>query len=497
MLRKTIMAIAVLCATGTKAQDYPVSFPTDQAVTHASRRVSSVSLGGQTIKVADAEKVYNEMTDQTFTVRPGQRVKASMGYNGAWMNAYAYIDFGQDGQFDVSEPNEDGTLGDDNDLVSYSYYNHHNSAGATLADGNTAEMPAFTIPTDMEEGTYRMRFKLDWDCIDPAGSTKTGNELVRNGGVVVDVSLLVSKEGTGDDATWQLVFSDEFNQADGSLPDSEKWTCSTKGSSAWARYITDSPLVAFIEDGCLVTRCIPDPDREEGSTDMISGAIESRGKYTFQYGRVEARLKTIKHSGNFPALWMMPENRTGGWPTCGEIDIFETIDSQDRAWHTVHSNWTYTLGKTNAPQSSANEWLNVEDWHIYALEWDSEELRWYVDDRQVFSYHKSDDSDILGQGQWPFDKAFYLILNQSVGNGSWAAWQDPDFTYETRFDYVRVYQLQPTQFIPTGIEATEQRAMDSKAIYDLSGRMVADGEYQDGKLPKGIYIRNGRKFVVR
>ena len=490
MLRKTIMAIIALCATGTKAQDYPVSFPTDQAVTHASRRVSSVSLDAQTIAVADAEKVYNEMTEQTFTVRPGQRVKPSMHYNGAWMNAYLYIDFGQDGQFDVSEPNEDGTLGDDNDLVSYSYYQGHNSAGATLADGNTAEMPAFTIPEDMAEGTYRMRFKLDWDCIDPAGSTKAGNELVTNGGVVIDVSLQVSKEGTDENA-WQLVFADEFNQADGSLPDNEKWTCSTKGSSAWARYITDSPLVAFIEDGCLVTRCLPDPDRSEGSTDMISGAIQSRGKYSFQYGRVEARLKTIKHSGNFPALWMMPENTTGGWPTCGEIDIFETIDSQDRAWHTVHSNWTYTLGKTNAPQSSANEWLNVEDWHVYALEWDSEELRWYVDERQVFSYKKSDDSNILSQGQWPFDKAFYLILNQSVGNGSWAAVQDPDFTYETRFDWVRVYQLTATSISPTLADDARQHGTQTDAIYDLSGRRIVNGI-----LKRGIYIVNGRKRVI-
>lgn len=604
MLRKIFFAIVALCATDAMTQeDYPVNFPADQAVTHGSRRVNSITLHGQTINVRDNMKVRNVMMDQTMVVRQGESVKPSLGYNGVWMNGYLYIDRRQDGQFDVEEPNGDGTLTDDNDLVSYSYYNGRNSAGEVLDNGNCIDMPSFVIPTDMPAGYYRMRFKLDWDCIDPGGSLKKGNELVTNGGAVIDVRLRVVAAGetarvngqgkhgevafhngvefndtecalfepmpvivrpeeghcleslcvrhgdlavdslihgvpqylddwyearqfnhgkfeipsrcmdgevlitaifrpvAGDEETetetWALTFSDEFNAADGTLPDNTKWACSGRGSSTWKRYVTDRPEVAFQQDGHLVTRCIPDPDREEGSTDMISGAIESRKKYSFRYGRAEARLKTIRKKGNFPAFWMMPENTTGGWPTCGEIDIFEAIDAQNRAWHTIHSNWSYTLGHTTDPKSSANEWVNVEDWHTYALEWEPTELRWYVDEKQVFAYTKSTDADILAQGQWPFDKAFYLILNQSVGNGSWAAWQDPDFTYETRFDYVRVYQLRPTQFIPTGIEATEQWAMDSKAIYDLSGRMVADGEYQDGKLPKGIYIRNGRKFVVR
>lgn len=599
MLKKILFAAIALCSVEADAQeDYPVSFPIDQVVTHGSRRVNSVSLQGQTINVKDNMKVMNVMMDQTMVVRQGESVKPSLGYNGVWMNGYLYIDRGQDGQFNVNEPNNNGTLTADNDLVSYSYYKGKNSAGETFDNGNLIDMPSFTIPTDMPMGYYRMRFKLDWDCIDPAGSTKAGNELVTNGGVVVDVRLCVVSPnetaiinsqgahgqvmfhtgvqiedmeqtaleplpvialpeeehclaqlrvrhgdlaadslihgvpqyldewyeagefnhgmfnipgrciegnvlisatfrpivegGEAETETWALAFSDEFNAADGTRPDNSKWASSSRASSTWNRFIADSPDVAYLQGGHLVTRCIPAPDREEGSTDMISGAIQSRGKYSFQYGRAEARLRTTNHKGNFPAFWLMPENTAGGWPTCGEIDIFESIDAQNRAYHTIHSNWSYTLGHTNAPQSSANEWVNVEEWHVYALEWEPTELRWYVDGKQVFAYAKSTDANVLSQGQWPFDKAFYLILNQSVGNGSWAAQQDPDFTYETRFDYVRVYQLQPTPFIPTGIESISNGkwGMDNDAIYDLSGRRVTHAT-------KGIYIRGGKRLLIK
>lgn len=74
------------------------------------------------------------------------------------------------------------------------------------------------------------------------------------------------------------------------------------------------------------------------------------------------------------------------------------------------------------------------------MEWEEDKLSWYVDGRKVFSYAKSTDADALAKGQWPFDKHFYIILNQSVGNGSWAKPADTNFTYRTEFDWVRVYQ---------------------------------------------------------
>ncbi len=246
---------------------------------------------------------------------------------------------------------------------------------------------------------------------------------------------------------WYLAWNDEFDSPNGAYakPNATHWNTPSRGSSAWARFITDNDSTSFVRDGYYHARCFVNDDRTEDDIAMLSGAIYSRNLYSFQYGRVEARLKTTRHTGNFPAFWMMPQDNSAGWPAAGEIDIFEQVNNQNIAYHTIHSNWSYTLGNKTNPKSSGNEAVNMDEWHVYALEWDEAQLRWYVDGQQVFSYAKKvADEDALSKGQWPFDKKFYLILNQSVGNGSWAASPDQSFTYETLFDYVRVYQIKKT-----------------------------------------------------
>ena len=206
--------------------------------------------------------------------------------------------------------------------------------------------------------------------------------------------------------------------------------------------------------------------------------------------------------------------KTGATPTNdGEIDIWEQIDAQNTAYHTVHSNWTYNLGNKNNPKSSYNESVEMDRYHTYGLEWDERSLRWYVDGKQVGSYAKSTDADALSKGQWPFDKAFFIILNQSVGNGSWAANADVSHTYETLFDWVRVYQIGSPE---VGIDdITEKPAFSVSAsrgqihiscdrpspvsVFDASGRTVWHGTVQakrDIPVAGGIYIVAGTKVLV-
>ncbi|MBR1732420.1 MAG: glycoside hydrolase family 16 protein, partial [Alloprevotella sp.] len=294
-----------------------------------------------------------------------------------------------------------------------------------------------------------------------------------------------SQKPDDPDPEYQLVFNDEFEQPDGSQPDPEKWSSSARRNAVWNRFVADDDRVVFIEDGALVCRAIRNPDRSTDDVAMLTGSRETQGKFSFTYGKVEVRLKTLRHRGNFPAAWMMPEPPAEGWPNGGEIDIFETIDDQDRAWHTVHSNWTHNLGYKNNPASTFNEPCTVEDWHVYGLEWTEDEIKWTVDGKQVGYYFKAPGQSALDQGQWPFNHPFYIILNQSVGNGSWAAMYDEDFTYETRFDYVRVYQKQGID----GIQGVQLAQPGDNAIYDLQGRRVSTP--QRG----GLYIRNGKKFI--
>lgn len=245
--------------------------------------------------------------------------------------------------------------------------------------------------------------------------------------------LCVTESATSR-SEYVLVFSDEFNKPDGTLPDSEVWTpCTRRPQVTWARFLSNSPKVAFIQDGNLVLRAIPNPDRSTDDVDMLTGGINSSQKFAFRYGRVECRALVNPFIGNFPAIWMMPKTALA-WPKGGEIDIFEQINTEQKAYSTVHSAWT----KSHPDEThSGNVNLPMDRFHIYALEWEKDVLTFFADGKQVYQYKKQNDS----QEQWPFDKSdFYLILNQSVGDGAWAKMPDVMHTYEMRIDWIRVYQ---------------------------------------------------------
>lgn len=343
-----------------------------------------------------------------------------------------------------------------------------------------------------------------------------------------DVRLSATFEDAG--AEYKLAFGDEFNTADFTQPNETHWSRSGWAHPTWKRFTAQTKAgqekTGWIEDGKLVLRCVKNEFADEKRGDngskleMISGAIESANKVTFTYGKVEGRLKTTAHSGNFPAFWMMPNESTyGGWPSSGEIDIFEQINNENTSYHTIHSHWANGaadggLGNSGKPQKSGTSATTTGEYHVYGLEWTEDILKWFVDGKQVFSYAKSTTQDDLDKLQWPFDKPFYLILNQSVGNGGWAANPDLNFTYETKFDWVRVYQkangdltginnASATSSFDFYVSAGKVRLVAAKqtlaTIYDLSGRKVFSQTIQgnvDVRLPQGIYVINGQKVVI-
>ena len=142
----------------------------------------------------------------------------------------------------------------------------------------------------------------------------------------VRVSALFEADGTEE---YKLRFADEFDGKDYSLPNANVWHNCTRESPTWKRFTSQTAegqqKTAFIRDGKLVTRCIKNTIAEEGNVDMISGAIESSDKMYFTYGRIEGRLRTTPHVGNFPAFWLMPQDNSAGWPNAGEIDIWEHV----------------------------------------------------------------------------------------------------------------------------------------------------------------------------
>lgn len=239
---------------------------------------------------------------------------------------------------------------------------------------------------------------------------------------------------------YHLVFHDEFNLPDGSQPDSALWNRAPRVQNLWAKWNSDFKDVVYIKNGKLVCRVVPNTVLPGDTAKMLAGAINTRNKFSFKYGRVEVKMRTNGKKGNFPAAWMRPEN--DGKPfRYGEIDIVEYFGDEKIARQTIHSHRSVMLNKKDIP----NEFkTNVEDrtkWHVYAIEWSDSEIKTFVDGKITGCYVKSSDEGLLSEGQWSFDRDFFLILNQSVGYGNWYT-PNLHAVYETEFDWVRVYQIQ-------------------------------------------------------
>lgn len=392
-------------------------------------------------------------------------------------------------------------------------YTKINVAGTPVAKGYAASNVLVRHGHNLSGPQY-VNGNIQWSEYTPASHRFTIPADSVNGDIEVYIDFVKT-----DAAEYHLVFSDEFNAADGTQPVNSKWMRCQRQGATWNRWLSDSKEVIYQQGGDLVARAIPNPDRSSDNVPMITGGIKSYRLFGFTYGYIEARIFSNPWTGNFPAFWMMPENQSAGWPDCGEIDIWETIDAQNRSWHTVHSNWTYDLGQKNNPKSSYDVAVDLSCYHTYGLEWDETSLVWFVDGKEVGRYEKSIDASQLAQGQWPFDKHFHIILNQSVGNGSWAANADVNHVYETRFDWVRVYQkdgMENTKgtvgikevgvsskvnvdVINNGISVSVERPTNI-TVADLSGRMIFEGMVEDSKnflLSAGFYIVNGTKVMVK
>ena len=247
------------------------------------------------------------------------------------------------------------------------------------------------------------------------------------------------------EAQYQLVFSDDFNQKDGTQPDPKVWQRSVRGTSRWNRWISNSPEVVFIRKGSLVCRAIPNTHEQGDTAAMLTGSVDTRGTFAFQYGKIELRMRTNFQPGNFPAAWLLPKQPAAPHPYSGEIDIVEFYGLNPEAYHTAHSFWTTDPRQAEMPRHQFHEEVDATQWHVYGLEWNSRQLTWTVDGEVVGTYKRLNTKKARKGLQWPYDHPFYIILNQSVGDQTWTPTMSKapklNATYETEFDWVRVYAL--------------------------------------------------------
>jgi beta-glucanase (GH16 family) len=235
-----------------------------------------------------------------------------------------------------------------------------------------------------------------------------------------------------------LVWSDEFTQAENSPPDSGKWGYDI-GGSGWGnnelQHYTNRTQNARIENGQLVIEA-----RAEnfGGRNYTSARLLTKGKTSWTYGRIEARIKIPRGQGIWPAFWMLGANIDAvSWPNCGEIDIMENIGSlPSNLYGTVHGPGYSGGGGISGSYTLPGAAL-ADDFHIYAIEWEQNRIRWFIDGQLFFTLTPAN----LPSGRpWVFNQPQFLILNVAVG-GNWPGAPNGTTAFPQRMtvDYVRVY----------------------------------------------------------
>ena len=242
---------------------------------------------------------------------------------------------------------------------------------------------------------------------------------------------------------YNLLWSDEF---DGTELNTDVWNYEPH-EPGWTNnelqeYTTSTDNV-FVRDGHLVIKAIE--TEQDGAAYYTSGKVTTQNTQDFMYGKVVVSAKVPEGQGLWPAIWMMPQDESfyGQWPKCGEIDIMEVLGNDTTtSYSTIH------YGEPHAEQQGTITLENgsfSDDFHLYSVEWEPGEMRFYTDDELVLTvndWFTAVDGEDEKDYPAPFNQPFFVQMNLAVG-GNWPG--NPDETTdfdnaEFEIDYVRVYQ---------------------------------------------------------
>lgn len=258
--------------------------------------------------------------------------------------------------------------------------------------------------------------------------------------IIICLSAILLQYSTGitQEGNWKLVWQDEFSIS--GKPDTAKWRAAPRRKPDWACYCFDDTTTAVVHNGTLLLKGI----KSEAGTDTTqfqTGCIDTKGKFSFLYGKLEVRAKLPQGGGSWPAIWLMPQdNKYGDWPRSGEIDVMEHLNFDTIFYQTLHSSYIDQLNKKDFPKYFATTAFEVGAFNVFGMEWYADRIDFFINGRKTFSYPKIKEDDTAAQ--WPFDQPFYIILNQALG-GKWPGpVNEAHLPQQFEIDYVRVYQLQ-------------------------------------------------------
>ena len=264
--------------------------------------------------------------------------------------------------------------------------------------------------------------------------------------------LLPGNQFTSPVADLKLIWSDEF---EGTTLSSYWETMTGDGTryqipAGWGndekQYYTDRKENLFVSDGYLHIVALPEA---EMGCDYTSARIRTRNRADFLYGRIEAKIKVPSSKGAWPSFWMLPTSyEYGYWPVSGEIDI---TNMKVRDFPNAVSNGLIYGGQWPQVKVYISEYeidpkeAFFDDFHVFAVEWEHDEFRWYLDGKMIAKREHWWSSG--GPYPAPFDKPFHILLNLAVGGQAPHPDELTTWPMEMLVDYVRVYEIQGTKQI--------------------------------------------------
>ncbi|MGB6831517.1 MAG: family 16 glycosylhydrolase [Terracidiphilus sp.] len=277
-------------------------------------------------------------------------------------------------------------------------------------------------------------------------------------------SAVAMKSFSANIASGTLVWSDEFSNSTSAntLPSASNWTYDTGtdccGNDEQETYCaagsSTSPCNPLSPNAYIAPGGGLNIVAESPTIDVFTSArLKSQGLFSFQYGRIEAKMMLPESQGMWPAFWLLGNSiATVNWPGCGELDIMEHIDGSDppSAAGNAPEGFDWIAGSVHGGTGSNEEngsqqyhpnGFSAAAWHTYGMIWTKGEIQYYVDSpSNVYATFKSTDTT-WSPTPWPFDAGpQFILLNLAVG-GDWPGNVDLSTVFPStmQVQYVRIY----------------------------------------------------------
>jgi beta-glucanase (GH16 family) len=173
---------------------------------------------------------------------------------------------------------------------------------------------------------------------------------------------------------------------------------------------------------------LPEKFEKQGYHDYTSAALHTKARAS--YGCYEVKAKPM-NSGGSSSFWFQVED-TPEWLT--EIDVFEIGGKAKGFEHKYHM----TLHVFRTPQEKKHwsvggawvaPWRLAEDYHVYGLDWEKDEIRFYVDGVLVRSVENT---------HW--HQPLYLIFDSETMPKWFGMPEDKDLPSTFSVEYVRAWK---------------------------------------------------------